>query len=484
MNDQPVTPTGRVFLRPELHQIIQCVVGSDAPIDIERCKAALASSLLLRHPRFNSLLVVDTKTGKQFWRPTQVDIDKHLIIIEDSVCNGGDNAVNDYIADLSVSSPLATDKPLWEIHILLAHKCAVFRIHHALGDGISLVKLLLTCCRREDDANALPRMVSKEEDLKDQERYNELKAMRKRNRTAWGILKLLWLTLLFIFKFLGRTLWVKDKKSALSGGNGIELWPRKIATASFLIQDMKLIKSIIPNCTVNDVLFGVISCGLSRYLEGVHSSSSKVLKNGTTLTGIAFANLRKQTGVLELTELIDGKSGKQWGNRFGLLILPVFYHKSGSNPLDYVKRAKAMIDWKKNSFEPQLSYIIGHLVMKIFGIKFASMLNYRILCNTTFTMTNVVGPKEEITIAGNKVTYMRVSSSSFPHALTMQVLSYAGKAEMQIMVATDLIPEPLVLAKHFEDALREMKTLAQHAVEDATNGACAIKIGTHTLTTS
>uniref|UniRef100_A0A7N0T0Y8 Diacylglycerol O-acyltransferase n=1 Tax=Kalanchoe fedtschenkoi TaxID=63787 RepID=A0A7N0T0Y8_KALFE len=479
MEDQPVTPAGRLFLRPEIDQIIHGVIGSDAPLDIDRCKAELASSLLLRHPRFNSLLAVDPKTGKQRWRPTLVDIDKHLIIFPNPVCNGGDNAVNDYLSDLAVSSPLATDKPLWEIHVLLAHNCAVFRVHHALGDGVSLVKLLLTCCRREDDANALPRMISKDEDLKNQEKYNELRSMRKTNQTVWSFLKLLFLTILFFFKFLGRSLSVKDRKTALSGGKGIELWPRKTATASFLIQDMKLIKNIIPGCTVNDVLFGVISCGLSRYLEDVPSSSSKALKNGTVLTGVAFANLRRQPGVQELTELIEGKAGKQWGNRFGMLILPVTYHKSGSNPLDYVKRAKAMIDWKKSSLEPQLSYVIGHLVMKVFGAKFATLLMYRILCNTTFTITNVVGPKEEITMAGNKVTYMRVSSSSLPHSLTMHMMSYAGKAEMQIMVAKDLIPDPHVLAKCFEDALLEMKTLAQLAAEDSANGTCAIKIAAH-----
>lgn len=268
--DQPVTPAGRLLLRPEIDQIIHGVIGGVAPIDIDRCKADLASSLLLRHPRFNSLLVVDPKTGKQFWRRTQIDIDEHLIIITDPVCNTNEaagvefnnsNAINDYLSDIAVSTPLSTDKPLWEIHVLMAHKCAVFRVHHALGDGISLVKLLLTCCRRADDPNALPVMVSKEEDLKNENRYNELRAMRKKSRTVWGILKLLWLTFIFIFKFIGRALWVRDKKTCLSGGKGVELWPRKIATATFLIQDMKLVKNLIPNCVslcINKQLTSII----------------------------------------------------------------------------------------------------------------------------------------------------------------------------------------------------------------------------------
>lgn len=41
--------------------------------------------------------------------------------------------------------------------------------------------------------------------------------------------------------------------------------------------------------------------------------------------------------------------------------------------------------------------------------------------------------------------------------ITMHMVSYAGKADMQILVAKDLIPDPETLAKCFEDALLEMK---------------------------
>lgn len=42
----------------------------------------------------------------------------------------------------------------------------------------------------------------------------------------------------------------------------------------------------------------------------------------------------------------------------------------------------------------------------------------------------------------------------------MHMLSYAGRADMQILVAKDIIPDPQVLAKCFQDALLEMKELA------------------------
>ena len=45
-------------------------------------------------------------------------------------------------------------------------------------------------------------------------------------------------------------------------------------------------------------------------------------------------------------------------------------------------------------------------------------------------------------------------------AITMHMVSYAGKADMQILVAKELIPHPEKLAKCFEDALLEMKEAA------------------------
>nr|AFK36055.1 unknown [Medicago truncatula] len=116
-----------------------------------------------------------------------------------------------------------------------------------------------------------------------------------------------------------------------------------------------------------------------------------------------------------------------------------------------------MIDRKKRSLEAHLSYKIGDLVMSTLGPKFASLLNYRILCNTTFTISNVVGPQEEIMIGGNPITFLRANNSALPHALVLNMVSYAGKADMQVQVAKDIIPDPEFLAKCFEDALLEMK---------------------------
>lgn len=57
----------------------------------------------------------------------------------------------------------------------------------------------------------------------------------------------IWYTLVYVTEFGLRSLWLKDKKTAISGGAGVELWPRKLATAKFKIDDMKTVKKAIDN---------------------------------------------------------------------------------------------------------------------------------------------------------------------------------------------------------------------------------------------
>lgn len=66
---------------------------------------------------------------------------------------------------------------------------------------------------------------------------------------------------------------------------------------------------------------------------------------------------------------MDSKDGTRFGNKFGMLMLPVYYHGNCSNPIDFLRRAKLMIDKKKLSLEAPFSYKVGDLVMSIFGPK-------------------------------------------------------------------------------------------------------------------
>ncbi|EPS63324.1 hypothetical protein M569_11461, partial [Genlisea aurea] len=282
--DQPLTPAGRLMLQPRMDQVINAAIALEHSFDVDTCLNGLRNSLLVKHPRFRSLYVRDER-GNEYWRRTEMDLDRHVIVhprrLSEDVSVSDSDAVNDFLADLSVSSPLATDKPLWEVHALLAHKAVVFRFHHALGDGISLMSLLLDCCRRADDPATAPSITASP-------------PPKRRPRSLWTFFLVVWYTAVSAFEFFARLLWLRDETTVISGGDGVELWPRRLATARFRLEDMKIVKSAVDNATINDVLFGVISLGLSRYL---HMTSPKALREGLQLTGMALVNLRSQSGL-------------------------------------------------------------------------------------------------------------------------------------------------------------------------------------------
>lgn len=242
--DEPVTPAGRLFLQPEMNQIINCAIGFQNPINIDLIKSTLQNSPLLSNPRFSSLLVHDSD-GREHWRKTpHVDMDRHVIVLHEPLTTSPvdhETAVNDYLAELCTGTGLPADKPLWEFHLLMAHKCGVVRIHHALGDGVSLMALLVAGCRRAGNEEKIPTFPGK------RNRASKGKGWWAMVIGFWGMM---WFSLIFVVEFVMRSLWVCDGKTEISGGDGVELWPRKLATARFRLQDMKLIKNSVPDAVI------------------------------------------------------------------------------------------------------------------------------------------------------------------------------------------------------------------------------------------
>ncbi|KAI3897837.1 hypothetical protein MKW92_008507 [Papaver armeniacum] len=455
-NEEPLTPFGRMFLQEEGNHVINCAMNLKNSISLESVKAEFKTPSRFKDPRFQSILVRNTNTGEEYWKRGDVNLDKHIFLIQDighgdsstTSILSNDEIVNGYLADLSVSSPLSIDKPLWEAHVLKDQNCLVLRVNHAIGDGVSIMSLFLTMFRKVDQPDQLPSIP----------KHNNRSSVRRINmcKMIWRFLKKIWLTIVYVLGFLLRCLYLKDAKSKISGGNGVELWPRKLATARFKLDDMKSVKNAVKNATINDVLFGVVTSGLSRYLDCHGASNSK----GLQISGMSMVNLREQPGLQDMENLVKSSSvtASWWGNKIGYILLPIYPHKNvGNNPLRYVMNAKEMLDKKKLSLEAYMVHEISTSTMSLLGPKVTYWVTNRFMCNTSFTITNVVGPQEEVTFGGNPVTSLRATSSSLPHALTMHMISYAGKAEMNILVAKDIIPDPQFLAKCFEDSLLELK---------------------------
>ena len=66
------------------------------------------------------------------------------------------------------------------------------------------------------------------------------------------------------------------------------------------------------------------------------------------------------------------ESGKgsdvKWGNELGFIILP-FHIGLHDDPLQYVCKAKKIVDRKKSSLEVVFTHLASEVILKIFGLK-------------------------------------------------------------------------------------------------------------------
>ena len=116
------------------------------------------------------------------------------------------------------------------------------------------MSMLLACCRRIDGEEGLPRIPSFENKKSNSSSRSGGGCSGSWWRlyldyliVLWGFVKMGLFSLVFVVEFVLRALWVRDRETVISGGEGVELWPRKLATARFSIQDMKVVKKAVPN---------------------------------------------------------------------------------------------------------------------------------------------------------------------------------------------------------------------------------------------
>lgn len=469
--EEPLSPGARLFHAPRLNCCIIAEMGIKTAIDVDTLKEGINHSLL-KHPRFTSKLVFDAKSGKPVgWVQTKVNVDDHIFIPDlDPDMDSPDQFVEDYVSNIT-KTRMDFSKPLWEFHILhikssKANSVVILRIHHSIGDGISLISLLLACTRKSSDLEALPTLPI--------DKKNKMKINSQAN--SWFlrcffsllfILKVFWNTLVDLVLFLATIMCLKDTNTPLKGSSGIESTPKRFVHKTFSLDDIKLVKSAM-DMTINDVILGITQAGLSRYLNrnyGKVKPGEKVMKNNLPehirLRATLLVNLRPTTTIEGLAEKMEGDSnGKwQWGNSIGYIHLP-FHIALRDDPLEYIRDAKTTINRKKESLEAPSTYAIARFILNTLGLGVLANLTYRVLFNTTLSFSNVVGPSDEISFYGHPLAYLAPSVYGHPQALTIHFQSYIDMMTLVLAVDEDVIPDPHKLC----DDILESLQLAKNAI--------------------
>lgn len=473
----PLSPVDNAWLRMEVPSNLMMITGVfmfQQPLQLAHLRSLISNRLLVFRrfrqrvikPRFSWL--------PSFWEddPT-FDLSSHLHRI--ALPNPGDQVTLQELINDLMSTPLDYTKPLWQIHLVenYGDGCAVVcRLHHCIGDGIALMKVLLSLTDDADgEADSTAQAEESWDDLhRDGARPSQsFSAFMTRTRNV---------TQSFIEKGLDMladpeklTAGVKlsaessaalahllllspDPQTSYKGTLGVA--KRCAWSQPFSLADVKAIGRTTGG-TVNDVLLTAVTGALGRYLR----SRGEAI-GGLNFRAVVPVNLRPPDEELKL------------GNAFGLvfLSLPVGI----DDPLDRLNELKDRMDEIKGTPEAIVAYGILNAI-GLGSIDFEEVVVNLFEKKATTVMTNVPGPKETRYFAGQPIKGMMFwVPQSGRLGLGVSIFSYAGEVLVGIATDAGLTPDPenIICYLHQEfDALMALVRMVEQNDQNPVQGEAA-----------
>lgn len=376
---------------------------------------ALVEERLLEHRRFRQR-VVEPALGRPAWElDPGFELDAHLHRL--AVPAPGDQpALEALVSDLS-SRPLERSKPLWQLHHVegLAGGGAALlcRLHHAMGDGVSLVRFLLGLT--DEGAELSPPEVGV-----DAPHPTNL-AERARVASAQALT-------------LGRLLLLPaDSPTALKGELGTQ---KHLAWSKPVSLERVRVVAHQHDAKVNDVLVAALTAALAAYLARLGPIE------GLTLRSLVPVYVKPNAASPAL------------GNHFGLVYVPL--------PIAIQDR-EARLRFLRDAFEeikrdPDAIVALG--VLGAMGVATSELEHIGIELFTrkaSVMITNVPGPPAEIHLAGSALSEMLVWAPVSGHlGLGLSLLSYAGQVRLGVAADTKRVPEPRALVRLYEEELEAL----------------------------
>ncbi|KAL0701532.1 hypothetical protein Bca4012_057654 [Brassica carinata] len=412
--EEPVSPFAKLFSLPGLNVFNIVTFGFKIEVDPSTIVEGLKNTLI-NHPRFSSILLTGHGEGKEKakWIPTIVKVEDHITVPDiDPFIENPDEFLENYTSKMALS-PMDMSKPLWEFHLLKlktshAETVALARFHHSLGDGMSLMSLLLACTRKVCDPEAFPTFVAAKKN--------------KEKNVCWSLVDWLW----FIVRTMFHTC-------------------------------VEVIKALVFIC---------FSGGIEKHITGKPGATLSTNKFIHQIIPLDDVKHVKNAMNVDLANMMAKGSKCRWGNSIGYVLIPLWV-KSEDDILEYVRHAKTIMDRKKYSLEPLFSYGLLKLTMEIFGLAAVRNLIKRVFGNTTMVFSNVVGPAEEISFFGHQISYFAASTFGIPQELIIGIQSYMDKIIINIAVDLDVIPDPHHLCKFIIESLSTMNSAASEKIFQA-----------------
>ncbi|CAH1433711.1 unnamed protein product [Lactuca virosa] len=401
---EPVSPTGQYFNSSVLSISILCILEFENPFDDSSRLALINDVFLPINPRFSSIMV-ENKQGGKHWKRVEVNAEDHIKIPcfpEGLAPESYDHYFDDYLSKMAID-PLPQTKPLWEIHIIKypisnASGNVIFKLHHSLGDGYSLMCALLSCLQRADNPSLPLTLPIFRKSLKPEKDPKSIISRVPQALTCalntvmdfgWSILK---------------SSVLEDRRSLIHSGNkGVEFNPINITTITFSLDQIKQIKSCL-HVTVNDVICGIIFLGTRLYMD--------VTSEGAKMNG--------QQPWCYLTQ-------------------DLLMYDGSLKPLKFVQEIQSIIKTKRNSAAVYLTGMLLEFMRKYRGPEATAQYVHNTIRNSSMAVTNMIGPVEKMALSNQPVKGLYFMVVNSPKSLVVTIMSYMDHLRVTIGTETGLI---------------------------------------------
>ena len=430
--------------------IVMGVVLTKKPLNFERVRK-IYSERILSFDRFRQRVV---ETG--FPLPTphwqdmpHFDIDQHLHHI--ALAAPHDEAALVRLVNDIASMPLDHALPLWQVHVVddvEGGSALITRCHHCMADGTAMMTVTQRLYDPAPGAKPLPPPRARGASIgKGAGKGWFAPAVDFITETARDAVALAGGAGMLV----GELLRADDPPSPLKGE--FALGKRVAWSEPIAVRDIKAIGDRY-DAKVNDVLVAAMTGALRNYLKG-----RGVDVNRTTLRAMVPVDLRPPERIGQL------------GNEFGLVLLDLAVDKARAD--HRLALTKARMDALKRSPEPLATKALLSLLGR--GPKLLEDFSNNLFGRkASIVMTNVVGPRDALYLAGVPVDRILPWA---PHpgkqlGMAVSILSYKGMASLTVIGDAHLVPDPETITAGFSCEFKKMlKTIAAGAARKATAGA-------------
>ena len=437
-----MSPVDFAWLRMDRPTNLMMIVAVDifeGPVDIDRLETHLGDGLTA-YRRFRQR--VEQVSSGAYWRDDpNFDLARHIHRVR-LPGRGGKTELQRFVGELA-ATPLDFAHPLWQIHLIEKYEggvAAVFRIHHAIADGIALVGVTLSLADDAPEPEAMARR--SDEEGWPQSFFAPFVAAIEVGAKASGF------TLKHALEVVRQPRlavdYLKTGADVAAELAYLLLMPtdsdtrfkgqphgaKRVAWSEPLrLADVKSVAKAL-GATINDLLLSCVAGALRSYLVEKGDDA-----DGVELRALTPINLRP-----------PGSEG-ELGNRFGLLALelPV----GVKDPLQRLNVVRERMQALKDSVEPPVTLgLLGAMgyAPKYLQDQFGDLINSK----ASAVMTNVPGPLTKLKIAGSVLKQALVwVPQSGDIGLGVSILSYGGEVQFGLISDAALTPDPEAVIAHF-----------------------------------